>query len=97
VDLLLKRDALRLVELLATEGGLDGLAAGLGCFIETPRLWDPEAEGFRILADVTHRSESSTERAEIYLETLGLRHRRLESENCIRMLEVYRPRSAHPG
>ena len=80
------------MELLATERGLEGIAPGLSCFIETPRLRDPEAEGWRILVDVTHRPEASIERAGIYLENLGLKTRRLERENGSITLEVYRPR-----
>ena len=55
MDLLEKCDVFRLVELLASECGLKNLAPGLGCFIEPPRLWDPEAEGFKILIDARAR------------------------------------------
>jgi hypothetical protein len=65
----------------------------MGCFLEPPRLWDPEAESWRIRVDVTHRGEASMERAETYLETLGLRHRRLEREKGTIITEIYRPRS----
>jgi hypothetical protein len=101
VDLLEKRDIYRLVELLASECGLKNLAPGLGCFIEPPRLWDPEAEGFRILIDETLNyigsgkintsPNTSLEKASAFLSSLGLRSRRTTTRYGP-FIEIFKPR-----
>ncbi len=88
----LRRSESGLLRFVAFECGLQDLAPSRGCFLEPPRLWDPEAEGWRIQVDVTHRGEASTERTGIYLENLGLKTRRLGRKNGSITLEVYRPR-----
>jgi hypothetical protein len=50
-DLLNKREAMRLVELVSEKYEIPHLAVGLGVFLVPPRLYDPEAEGWRILID----------------------------------------------
>jgi len=91
MDLLEKRDVFRLVELLASECGLKNLAPGRGCFIEPPRLWDPEAEGFRILIDAEASMGTSLEKAEAFLGTLGLRSRRTTTRYGP-FTEIFKPR-----
>jgi hypothetical protein len=91
VDLLKKCDVFRLVELLALECGLKNLAPGLGCFIEPPRLWDPEAEGFKILIDTKAFLDTSIERVSAFLGTLGLRGRRTTTIYGP-FIEIFKPR-----
>jgi hypothetical protein len=91
VDLLEKREVFRLVELLASECGLKDLAPGWGCFIEPPRLWDPEAEGFKILIDAKAFMDTSLEKAEAFLGTLGLRSRRTTTRYGP-FIEIFKPR-----
>jgi hypothetical protein len=91
VDLLEKREVFRLVELLASECGLKNLAPGLGCFIEPPRLWDPEAEGFKILIDAEAFMDTSLEKAEAFLGILGLRSRRTTTRYGP-FIEIFKPR-----
>jgi hypothetical protein len=91
VDLLEKRDVFRLVELLASECGLKDLALGLGCFIEPPRLWDPEAEGFRILIDAEAFMDTSLEKASAFLGSLDLRSRRTTTRYGP-FIEIFKPR-----
>ncbi|MCJ7574466.1 hypothetical protein MUO93_09430 [Candidatus Bathyarchaeota archaeon] len=99
MDLLEKCDVFRLVELLASECGLNDLAPGRGCFIEPPRLWDPEAEGFRILIDAEAFMDTSLEKAETFLGSLGLISRRTATRYGP-FIEILQPRSriscAHP-
>jgi len=92
VDLLERRDVFRFVELLASECGLKGLAPGLGCFIDPPRLWDPEAEGFRILIDAEVFMDTSLEKGKALLGTLGLRSRRTTTRYGP-FIEIFKPRS----
>ena len=92
MDLLEKREVFRLVELLASECGLKNLAPGLGCFIEPPRLWDPEAEGFKILIDAEAFMDTSLEKAEAFLGSLGLRSSRTATRYGP-FIEISQPRS----
>jgi hypothetical protein len=92
VDLLEKCDVFRLVELLASECGLKNLAPGLGCFIEPPRLWDPKAEGFKILIDAEAFMDTSFEKADAFLGSLGLRSRRTTTRYGP-FIEIFKPRS----
>jgi hypothetical protein len=101
MDLLDRMDALTLVELLTTEIGLQGLAANLGCFIEPPHLWDPEAEGFRILVDETlifigsgkinTSPNTSLEKTSAFLGSLVLRSRRTTTRYDP-LIEIFKPR-----
>ena len=91
MDLLEKCDVFRLVELLASECGLKNLAPGMGCFIEPPRLWDPKAEGFKILIDAEAFMDTSLEKAEVFLGTLGLRSRRTTTRYGP-FIEIFKPR-----
>jgi hypothetical protein len=90
VDLLEKRDVFRLVELLASECGLKNLAPGMGCFIEPPPLWDPEAEGFKILIDAETFMDTSLEKTSAFSGTLGLRSRRTTTRYSP-FIEIFKP------
>jgi hypothetical protein len=90
VDLLEKRDVFRLVELLASECGLKNLTPGMGCFIEPPHLWGPEAEGFRILIDAKAFMDTSLEKVSPFLGTLGLRGRRTVTRYGP-FIEIFKP------
>ena len=91
MDLLEKCDVFRLVEMLASECGLKDLAPGRGCFIEPPRPWDPEAEGFKILIDAEASMDTSLEKAKTFLGTLGLRSRRTTTRYGP-FIEIFKPR-----
>ena len=91
MDLLEKHDVFRLVEVLASECGLKNIAPGLGCFIEPPHLWDPEAEGFKILIDAEAFIDTSLEKASAFVGTLGLRSRRTVTRYGP-FIEIFKPR-----
>ena len=51
------------------------LKPGLGVFLERPRLWDPEAEGWRILVDVNPLDDDQQSHLEGAVRGAGLRWR----------------------
>jgi len=72
------------------------LRPGLGVFLRRPVLWDPEAEGWRILVDVDPLSDDHQNRLEGAVRGAGLRWRRTSRGGLI-LLEIYTPRAQHLG
>jgi len=72
------------------------LSPGLGVFLERPRLWDPEAEGWRILVDVNPLSDVQQSRLEDAVRGAGLRWRRISRGRLV-LLEIHAPRAQHSG
>jgi hypothetical protein len=70
------------------------LSPGLGVFLERPRLWDPEAEGWRILVDVNPLSDVQQDRLEGAVRGAGLRCRRTRRGRLV-LLEIHAPRAQH--
>jgi hypothetical protein len=72
------------------------LKPGLGVFLERPRLWDPEAERWRILVDVNPLSDDQQNRLEGTVRGAGFRWRRT-SGGGLKLLEIHAPRAQHYG
>jgi len=79
--------------LLSSTSGVS-LRPGLGVFLERPRLWDPEAEGWRILVDVNPLSDDQQNRLEDAVGEAGLRWRRT-SRGGLELLEIHTPKAQH--
>lgn len=72
------------------------LRPGLGVFLERPRLWDPEAEGWRILVDVGPLSDDQQNRLEGAVRGAGLRWRRTSGGGLV-LLEIHASKAQHSG
>jgi hypothetical protein len=72
------------------------LRPGLGVFLMRPVLWDPEAEGWRILVDVNPLSDDQQNRLEDAVREAGLRGRRTNRGRLV-LLEIHAPRAQHSG
>jgi hypothetical protein len=72
------------------------LRPGLRVFLERPRLWDPEAEGWRILVDVNPLDDDQQSRLEDAVRGAGLRWRRISRGRLV-LLEIHAPRAQHSG
>jgi len=64
------------------------LRPGLGVFLRRPVLWDPEAEGWRILVDVNPLSDDQQNRLEDAVRGAGLRWRRTSRGRLV-LLEIH--------
>jgi len=80
---------------LSSTSGIS-LRPGLGVFLERPRLWDPEAEGWRILVDIDPLDIDQQNRLEDAVRGAGLRWRRIRRGRLV-LLEIYAPRAQHLG
>ena len=67
---------------------------GLGVFLMRPVLWDPEAEGWRILVDVNPLSGDQQNRLKGAIRGAGLRWRRTGRGGLV-LLEIHAPRAQH--
>jgi hypothetical protein len=74
-QLLTYEDVQAALSRLSSTSGVS-LRPGLGVFLERPRLWNPEAEGWRILVDVNPLSDDQQNRLEGAVRGAGLRWRR---------------------
>jgi hypothetical protein len=72
------------------------LRPGLGVFLRRPVLWDPEAEGWRILVDVNPLNDVQQNRLEDAVRGAGLRWRRTSRGRLV-LLEIHAPRAQHLG
>ena len=68
------------------------LRPGLGVFLRRPVLWDPEAEGWRILVDIDPLSDDQQNRLEGAVRGTGLRWRRT-SRGGLKVIEIHAPRA----
>jgi hypothetical protein len=93
IDLLERHDAIGLVRLISEECGIPNLNIGIGVFLVPPRLYDPEAEGWRILIDPrltkieVQGIKGSIRRRGLECRTVYVRHEPF--------VEIFRPRSVH--
>jgi hypothetical protein len=94
-QLLTYEDVQEALSRLSSTSGVS-LRPGLGVFLERPRLWDPEAEGWRILVDVDPLSDDQQSRLEDAVRGAGLRWRRISRGRLV-LLEIHAPRAQHSG
>jgi len=94
-QLLTYEDVQAALSQLSSTSGVS-LKPGLGVFLERPRLWDPEAEGWRILVDVNPLSDIQQNRLEDAVREAGLRWRRTSRGGLV-LLEIYAHRAQHSG
>jgi hypothetical protein len=94
-QLLTYEDIHAALSLLTSTSGVS-LRPGLGVFLKRPVLWDPEAEGFRILVDVDPLSDTQQNRLEDAVRGAGLRCRRTSRGRLV-LLEIHAPRAQHSG
>jgi hypothetical protein len=92
-QLLTHEDVQAVLSRLSSTSGVS-LRQGLGVFLERPRLWDPEAEGWRILVDVDHLDDGQQSRLGAAIGKAGLRWRRT-SRGGLKLLEIHAPRAQH--
>jgi len=93
--LLIYEDVQAALSRLSSTSGVS-LRPGLGVFLERPRLWDPEAVGWRILVDVNPLDDDQQDRLEGAVRGAGLRWRRTSRGGLI-LLEIHAPRAQHSG
>jgi hypothetical protein len=87
MQLLTYEDIQAALSLLSSTSGVN-LKPGLGVFLRRPVLWDPEAEGWRILVDVGLLSDDQQSRLEDAVRGAGLGWRRSSREG-LELLEIY--------
>jgi hypothetical protein len=92
-DLLNKRETIRLVELISEKCETPKLAVGLGVFLTPPRLYDPEAEGWKILID-QRLTKIEAQRIEGLINRIGLRCRTIYLHHDP-FIEIFRPRATY--
>jgi len=68
------------------------LRPGLGVFLERPKLWNPEAKGWRILVDVNPLDDGQQNRLEDAVRGAGLRWRKISRGGLV-LLEIHVPQS----
>jgi hypothetical protein len=90
--LLNKRETIRLMELISEKCETPKLAVGLGVFLTPPRLYDPEAEGWRILID-QRLTKIEAQRIEDLINRIGLRCSIYLHHDPF--IEIFRPRAAY--
>jgi hypothetical protein len=91
-----KKTTLPLNLLPASSTSEVSLGPGLGVFLERPRLWDPEAEGWRILVDVNPLDDDQQNRLEDAVRGAWFRWRRTSRGRLV-LLEIHVPRAQHLG
>jgi hypothetical protein len=94
-QLLTYEDVQAALSQLSSTSGVS-LRPGLGVFLMRPVLWDPEAEGWRILVDVDPLSDVQQSRLEDAVREAGLRWRRTSRGGLV-LLEIHAPRAQHSG
>ena len=92
-QLLTYEDVQAALSRLSSTSGVS-LRLGLGVFLERPRLWDPEAEGWRILVDVNPIDDDQQSRLEDAVREAGFRWRRTNRGRLV-LLEIHVPRAQH--
>jgi hypothetical protein len=90
-QLLTYEDVQAALSRLSSTSGVS-LRPGLGVFLRRPVLWDPEAEGWRILVDVNPLSDDQQNHIEDAVRGAGLRWRRI-SRGGLEFLEIHAPRA----
>jgi hypothetical protein len=90
-QLLTYEDVQAALSQLSSTSGVS-LRPGLGVFLMRPVLWDPEAEGWRILVDVDPLSDVQQSRLEDAVRGAGLRWRRTSRGGLV-LLEIHAPRA----
>jgi hypothetical protein len=90
-QLLTYEDVQAALSQLSSTSGVS-LRPGLGVFLRRPVLWDPEAEGWRILVDVGPLSDDQQSRLEAAVRGAGLRWRRTSRGGLV-LLEIHVPRA----
>jgi len=90
-QLLTYEDVQAALSRLTSTSGIS-LKPGLGVFLERPRLWDPEAEGWRILVDVNPLSDDQQNRLEDAVKGAGLKWRRIR-RGGLKLIEIHAPRA----
>ncbi|MCJ7572647.1 hypothetical protein MUO93_00070 [Candidatus Bathyarchaeota archaeon] len=94
-QLLTYEDVQAALSQLSSTSGVS-LRPGLGVFLRRPVLWDPEAEGWRILVDVNPLDDDQQNRLEDAVRGAGLGWRRT-SRGGLGFLEIHAPRAQHSG
>jgi hypothetical protein len=94
-QLLTYEDVQAALSRLSSTSGVS-LRPGLGVFLRRPVLWDPEAEGWRILVDVNPLSDDQQSRLEGAVRGAGLRWRRIR-RGGLKLIEIHAPRAQHLG
>jgi len=92
-QLLTYEDVQAALSRLSSTSGVS-LRPGLCVFIQRPRLWDPEAEGWRILIDVGPLGDIQQNRLKGAIRGAGLRWRRTGRGGLV-LLEIHAPRAQH--
>jgi hypothetical protein len=90
-QLLTYEDVQAALSQLSSTSGVS-LKPGLGVFLRRPVLWDPEAEGWRILVDVNPLSDDQQNRLEDAVRGAGLRWRRTSRGRLV-LLEIHAARA----
>jgi hypothetical protein len=90
-QLLTYEDVQAALSQLASTSGVS-LRPGLGVFLRRPVLWDPEAEGWRILVDVDLLSDDQQSRLEGAVRGAGLKWRRTNRGRIV-LIEILAPRT----